>query len=119
MRTRAEAHLSFTFTNNIVYFSSGDLLGGNWSGDGLAMDHNIYFDTRIGPAPPSLLDGTIKFEDWRGRGHDLHSLFVDPLFVAPQDGDFRLKRGSPAVPFGFHPLDGRGAGPRKQQIERR
>jgi hypothetical protein len=114
MRTRAEPHLSFTFTNNIVYFSSGDLLGGNWSGDGLAIDHNIYFDARAGAAPPALLVGGLKMEDWRGKGYDLHSLFVDPLFVSPQDGDFRLKRGSPALLFGFHPLDGRGAGPRKK-----
>ena len=117
MRTRAETHLSFNFTNNIVYFTSGDLLGGNWSGDGLAIEHNIYFDARAGPAPPPSLDGALKIENWRGRGHDLHSLFADPLFVAPQDGDFRLQRGSPALAFGFHPLDGRGAGPRKEYTE--
>jgi hypothetical protein len=84
----------------------------------LAVDHNIYFDTRIGAVAPSTLDGALKFDDWRGRGHDLHSLFVDPLFVGAQDGDFRLKRGSPALEFGFHPLDGRGAGPREKFTER-
>ena len=113
MRTRAEPHLSFTLTNNIVYFDSGDLFGGNWSGDGFAIDHNIYFDTRAGAAHPPL-DGKLKFEVWRGQGHDLHSLFADPLFVAPQKGDFRFKRKSPVVPFGFHPLDARQAGPRKK-----
>jgi Right handed beta helix region len=119
MRTRAEPHLSFTFSNNIVYFSSGDLLGGNWTGDGLAVDHNIYFDTRIGAIAPSTMGGALKFEDWRGRGHDLHSVFADPLFVAPATGDFRLKPGSPALAFGFHSLDGRGAGPRKKYVEQR
>jgi hypothetical protein len=118
MRTRVEPHLSFTFTNNIVYFSAGDLLGGNWLGDGLAMDHNIYFDTRAGPEPPPSLEGALKISDWRGQGYDLHSAFVDPLFVAPQDGDFRLKPGSPALSFGFHPLDVRGAGRRKAYTER-
>jgi hypothetical protein len=113
MRTRAEPHLSFTFTNNIVYFDSGALLGGNWSGDGFAIDHNIYFDTRTGPSHPPL-DGGLKFDAWRGQGHDLHSLFADPMFVDPQRGDFRLKRGSPALPFGFHPLDANEAGPRKK-----
>jgi hypothetical protein len=116
MRTRAEPHLSFTLTNNIVYFDSGDLLGGNWSGNGFDMDHNIYFDTRAGGTYPPL-DGKLKFEAWRGQGHDLHSLFADPLFVAPQKGDFRLKRNSPAVSFGFHPLDARQAGPRKKFTE--
>jgi hypothetical protein len=113
MRTRAEPHLSFTFTNNIVYFNSGDLLGGNWSGNGFAIDHNIYFDTRTGPAQPPL-GGALKWDDWRGQGHDLHSLFADPLFVDPRHGDFRLKRNSPARSFGFHPLDARQAGPRKK-----
>jgi hypothetical protein len=117
IRTRVEPHLSFTFTNNIVYFDSGTLLGGNWSGKEFAIDHNIYFDTRSGPAPPPL-DDALRWEDWRGQGHDVHSLFADPLFVAPQRGDFRLKRESPALLFGFHPLDGRQAGPRKEYTER-
>jgi parallel beta-helix repeat protein len=117
MRTRVEPHLSFTFTNNIVYYSSGTLFGGNWSGNGFAIDHNIYFDTRIGPARPPL-DGVPTWEDWRGQGHDLHSLLADPLFAAPQRGDFQLKQGSPALPFGFHPLDVREAGPRKKYTER-
>jgi hypothetical protein len=114
MRTRAESHLSFTFTNNIIYFSSGTLLGGNWSGNGFDVDHNIYFDTRSGTHPPVTVDGGLTFLDWRQRGHDLHSIFVDPLFAAPQTGDFRLKGGSPALAFGFHPLDGRAAGPREK-----
>jgi parallel beta-helix repeat protein len=118
MRTRAEPHRSFTFSNNIVYFDSGTLLGGDWSGNGFAIDHNIYFDKRNGPAR-ALLDGALKWEDWRGQGHDLHSLIADPLFVAPQRRDFRLERGSPALPFGFHPLDARQAGPRKEYTERR
>jgi hypothetical protein len=114
MRTRAEPHLSFTFTNNIVYFDSGDLFGGNWSGNGFAIDHNIYFDTRAGAAHPAL-DGKLKFEAWRGQGHDLHSLFVDPLFAAPQRGDFRLRRKSPAFAFGFHQFETRESGPRKKR----
>ena len=113
MRTRAEAHLSFTFTNNIVYFNSGNLLGGNWEGEGFEMRHNIYFDTRVSPSHPPL-DGALKFADWRARGQDIQSLFTDPLFVAPLKGDFRLQRASPARPFGFHPFDLRDAGPRKK-----
>jgi parallel beta-helix repeat protein len=116
MRTRAEPHRSFTFSNNLVYFDSGTLLGGNWSGTGFDMDHNIYFDTRSGPMPPPL-DGALKWVDWRGQGHDQHSLIADPLFVAPERGDFRLKHGSPARAFGFNPLDAREAGPRKKYME--
>jgi hypothetical protein len=37
MRTRPEPHISFVFTNNIVCFDSGDLLGSNWSNDNYRM----------------------------------------------------------------------------------
>jgi hypothetical protein len=113
MRSKAEPHCAFTFTNNIVYFDSGNLLGGWWKGDGFDFKHNIYFDTRVGPAPPPM-DGKFTFQDWLARGHDLDSIFVDPLFVAPQHGDFRLKRGSPAIAYGFHPFNLPDVGPRKK-----
>ena len=38
MRTRNEDHNSFFFTNNIVCFDSGDLLGSNWQNDHYVMD---------------------------------------------------------------------------------
>lgn len=104
-RTRIEPHLSFIFTNNIVYFDSGRLLTGNW-GDDVQMDHNIYFDTR-GHLSQSLED----LRNWQKRGHDLHSLWVDPLFVAPLRGDFRLRTNSPALAFGFGQIHLRHAGP--------
>jgi parallel beta-helix repeat protein len=108
MRTRIEPHLSFIFTNNIVYFDAGWLLGGNW-GDDLQMDHNIYFDTR------AITGGNQTRETlsaWQKRGHDLHSLFVDPLFAAPRREDFHLKPNSPALRFGFRQIDLSGVGVR-------
>jgi hypothetical protein len=113
-RTRPETHLSFVFTNNIVYFDSGTLFSGNWSPtNGFIIDHNIYFDTRVGPSHPPL-DGSLKFAAWQADGHDIHSLFVDPLFVAPMNGDFRFRDQSPALQFGFHPFDLHTVGVRKQ-----
>jgi len=38
-------------------------------------------------------------------GVDAHSLAVDPLFVDPENGDFRFKPNSPALKLGFVPLD--------------
>jgi hypothetical protein len=112
-RTRLETHRSFILTNNIIYFDSGHLFAGNWSGNGFEIDHNIYFDTRAGPSHRPL-DGSLKFEEWQASGHDVHSLFIDPLFVAPEKGDFRLRHGSPALRFGFHPPDLRKVGVRKK-----
>jgi hypothetical protein len=46
------------------------------------------------------------------RGQDAHSLIEDPLFIAPDLDDFRLKDDSPALKLGFKPFDFTQAGPR-------
>jgi hypothetical protein len=106
MRTRTETHISFIFTNNIVYFDTGWLLGGNWNDD-LEMDHNIYFDTRSKAGDTRTLQ---LLQAWQKRGHDQHTLFIDPLFVAPRQENFQLQPQSPALRLGFHPIDLRDVG---------
>ena len=49
----------------------------------------------------------------RSAGWGKDSVELDPLFVAPERGDFRLWSGSPAALIGFNPVDGSKAGPRK------
>jgi hypothetical protein len=112
MRTREEAHLSFFFTNNVVYFDCGTLLGSNWKNNQFRMDYNLYFDTRLGTNAGEMKFAGATFEEWRQRGHDQHSVIADPLFVAPEDFDFRLKRGSPAAKLGFKSIDLRRVGVR-------
>ena len=108
MRTRAEDHLSFTFEHNIVYFDQGRLLGGNWTGDQFAIDHNLYFDTRGG----DMRFAGQSFAEWQTNGHDAGSRMADPLFVNAGNFDFRLLPNSPALQMGFHQIDMRTAGPR-------
>ena len=105
MRTRDEEHLSFFFTNNIVYFDSGTLLGSSWKNERFVIDHNLYFDTRSATAPENLKFAGVTLDKWRARGHDTHSLIADPLFVAPEKFDFRLRANSPALKRGFKPID--------------
>lgn len=105
MRSREEAHVSFVFTNNIVYFDSGDLLGSNWSNNNFRMDRNVYFDTRLRERPDALRFAGATLAEWRARGHDVNSLVTDPLFVAPEQMDFRLRPESPALRLGFRPID--------------
>ncbi|HEX7861020.1 MAG TPA: right-handed parallel beta-helix repeat-containing protein [Verrucomicrobiae bacterium] len=114
MRTRPEAHSSFTFTNNIVCFDSGNLLGSNWSNDNYRMGGNIYFDTRQAKSPEKMKFAGITFEEWKKRGHDQNSMISDPQFVAPERFDFRLKESSPALKLGFKPIDLSSVGIRKQ-----
>ncbi len=62
-------------------------------------DFNIYYNT----ADPEM--GKSMLEKQRNDGVDTHSLAVDPLFVDPDNGDFRLKPDSPALKLGFVPFD--------------
>ena len=95
-RTRPEPHRSFSFVTNIVYFDSGSLLAGDWSGDdNYQMDWNLYFDARPDAKPEQLRLGPCTWQKWQERGHDRHSLVADPLFVAPRENDFRLQPNSP------------------------
>src|SRR4029450_12671590 len=84
MRTREEPHSSFSFTNNIVYFDSGSLLGSNWKNDHFVTEGNGYFAARAGAEPETIELAGATLEKWRARGHDTNSIIADPLFVAPE-----------------------------------
>ncbi len=99
-RTRQEEHISFTFENNIVYWTEGPLLSGNWTGDKFKMDNNLYWNASGGPA--EFPDG---IDAWHTRGLDVHSIIADPLFVDAAKYDFRLQKHSPALKLGFTPID--------------
>ena len=73
MRTREEAHISFIFTNNLVYFDSGTLLGSSWKNERFVMENNIYFDTR----GTNISFAGATLEQWRARGHDTNSRIAD------------------------------------------
>lgn len=105
-RTRAEDHLSFTFERNLVFSDDVPILGSNWTGGGFQLDNNLYWNRG---AQPITFDGKTLAE-WQKAGHDTHSLVADPLFVAPNKGDFRLRPNSPASQIGFVPFDTSKAG---------
>ncbi|TWU44376.1 hypothetical protein Q31b_19120 [Novipirellula aureliae] len=62
-------------------------------------DYNIYFCAENPEAGRMVLVG--NQED----GVDQHSLAVDPLFVDPENGDFRFRPNSPALNIGIVPFD--------------
>lgn len=104
--TRYEEHLSYTFTNNIIYFDSGDLAGINWKGANMVSDRNCYWDTRS----TDLSFQGVPMADWRAAGKDIHSVVVDPGFVDVENCDFRLKNRRVARRIGFEPFDYTEAG---------
>ena len=73
-------------------------------------DHNIYYCK----ADRSRGDNVLK--KLQGDSVDTHSLAVDPLFVDPENGDFRLKPNSPALKLGFVPFDMSKVGLRTTKI---
>lgn len=115
MRSREEEHISFLFTNNIVYYDSGNLLGSNWSNNHFKMDDNLYWDARPGVTEETMKFSGASLADWRKRGHDVHSVIADPMFENPGQYDFRLKNGSPALKMGFKPIDTSKVGVRQQK----
>lgn len=128
-RSRNEPHKSVFFENNIVYWREGELLSKNWKDvpytfhahpknkKGTVTVTNTYeFDWNLYFNPGQKLEA-VKFNgntwpDWQKRGKDTHSQYADPLFVAPDQGDFTLKPNSPAFALGFRPIDISQVGPR-------
>jgi len=111
-RSREEDHISFSFSNNIVLFDKGVLLGSTWKNDKFVLDRNVYWDLRSASNPGAMKFAGGTLEQWRARGHDQNSIIADPLFVAWEKDDFRLKADSPALKLGFRPIDVSRVGPR-------
>lgn len=103
--TRIEEHLSLNFTNNIVYFDSGFLLGkssgANWHKINLNSDNNCYWDTRT----KDIRFEDMSFKEWQTQGKDLHSVIADPGFINPKGFDFNFKNKRIINKIGFKPFD--------------
>jgi len=104
--TRVEDHLSFSFTNNVIWFSSGDLLSNNWDKINIRSDNNCYWDTRT----KDIRFGKLSFAAWQKSGKDVHSVIADPGFVNPLQFDFRIKNKAVIRKIGFKVFDYSQAG---------
>lgn len=71
-------------------------------------DYNIYYCK----ANPELGDEFLKKQ--QKDGIDKNSASFDPMFVDPQNGDFRFKPNSPALKMGIEPIDMSKIGLRKK-----
>ena len=125
-RTRMEPHKSVYFEQNIVYWKEGKLLDGQWTDkpyefyfhpkndsgtrevkETFDMDYNLWYN------PEQQLDSLkwagFSWEEWQESGKDVHSVFANPMFINPEDFDFRLMENSPAFKLGFQGIEIRKA----------
>ena len=53
-----------------------------------------------------------RLEEGKALGMDRHSIIADPMFVNPENDDFRLRSESPAIRLRFKPINIEIIGPR-------
>jgi Right handed beta helix region/GH141 insertion domain len=125
--TRVEDHLSFTFENNIVYWTnSSPTLAGPWADNRQLTRSNCYWNASGAPItfvgkslaewqhtpvnPPTSVKDSTPTPTWAVPGRELGSVIADPLFVNAAKRDFHLRPNSPALKIGFKPFDYAQAG---------
>ena len=130
-RSKQEEHTTAYFEGNIIYWTQGKLMVEEykWNDISYKMSTNPYvppIETNVTYVSdwnifynPNLTRDQLKFggrswAEWQALGHDLHSLYVDPMFVDAANHDFRLKADSPALKMGFQQIDMSQVGPRPE-----
>jgi hypothetical protein len=79
------------------------------------IDYNIYFDAEADAdaVADAVADRTpigSDLAELAAQGHNLHSLYSDPLLKDPENGDFSLRENSPAHDLGIVSVDVNDAG---------
>lgn len=101
--SRKEDHKSFLFTNNIIYFDNGDLIGQHgWKHVNFDSDYNCYWDTRTTHID---FEGLSFNEFVKTTGNDKNSIIADPGFVNPLEFNFQIMNNSVIDKINFKPFD--------------
>ena len=96
------------FVRNIVYSQDPHvpsywLSGTKHTHDVLQCDQNLVYAGGNAPSLGGRAPST--WDAWRAAGQDASSIVADPLFVDPDQDDYRLQPDSPAHKMGFEPID--------------
>jgi parallel beta-helix repeat protein len=84
---------SFSLDRNIVYWNEGELFVGPLQNIKFKMSNNIYWKVD----KKEVKIGKDSWEQWQNKKLDLNSRVVDPQFVSPSSGNFKVKPTSPAL----------------------
>ena len=140
---RPEEMSGVRFVRNIVYYTKAGTewlrgeRGGGWGGEncqmlyGLRMgredfdrnewdqncihaEEGLELRVQLGltPKPTQLL----TWPEWQALGADKGSVLADPLFVDPENHDYRLKPDSPALKLGFKQIPIDEIGPYEDEL---
>jgi hypothetical protein len=110
---RYEAHRSGIFERNIVYWRQG-IMGVNryaakgWNTRNVLIRDNLFWAC----GRPVVFEDKTDLAYWQKAGQFSNTVIADPLFVAPESGDFTLREDSPAHTLAFKPIDMTSVGPR-------
>jgi len=103
--TRVEDHLSFTFSNNVLYFTQGNLYGMQWPTVHFDADKNLYWH------PENFSFNGLSLKEWtKATGKDKHSVVANPGFADISKADFRMSNKSALRKIGFKAFDYNEAG---------
>ena len=106
--SRVEDHRSFTLENNIIVWSEGQAFGHRFEEVKKRVRSNLWYCT-TGEAKFGD-NGDKTYDQMKAAGFDEGGICADPLFVDPENHDYRLRPESPALSIGFVPFDYTQAG---------
>lgn len=102
---------SLHIVGNIFYTRKGPLIcRGATRVDGV-WAHNLWW--KEGGCAADDFD-LVSAEEYLASGRGVGDVVADPLFVDPENGDFRLRKDSPALKLGFKQWDYSLVGPRAE-----
>jgi hypothetical protein len=128
--SKKEKHLSFTLQRNILLADNSLIYcegyGYSFNDPGLLpidssmnLIWDISGDIKIAREKSDTADvvqggakSMLTVDEWQAKGYDRFSVFKDPLFKDPKNGDFTLSDDSSVKDIGFIPIDLSTVGPR-------
>lgn len=104
--TRVEEHLSFTFSNNVIYYAGGKMYGINWDKAHSDVNSNLYWHEG-----GEVSFNGLSLEEWReSAGKDQNSVIADPEFGDIAGKDFHIADNDALEAIGFKTFDYSQAG---------
>ena len=64
------------------------------------FDYNVFYSEQGMPSITGV-GAPMTLKQWQEKGFDQNSIFADPMFVDPENGDYRVQAESPALRLGF------------------